>query len=144
MKTYAAKPADIVRQWYLVDASGQTLGRLAARVARLLMGKHKALVSRNADVGDFVVIINAEKIHVTGKKMTQKLYYHYTMYPGGMRSPTMEKVMEKDPTQVIEHAVFGMIPHTKLGDAMRKKLRVYCGEKHPFGNAVKKISLEEM
>ncbi len=144
MKTYAAKPSDMNRAWFLVDATDLTLGRLSARVARILMGKHKATVSRNADVGDFVVIINASKIHVTGKKPSQKLYYHYTMYPGGMRAPTYEKVMAKDPTKIIEHAVFGMLPHTKLGDAMRTKLRVFPGAQHPFGNQCKKITLEEM
>ena len=131
MKTYAAKPADIVRQWYIVDASGQTLGRLAARVARLLMGKHKALVSRNADVGDFVVIINAEKIHVTGKKMTQKKYHHHTGYIGGLKTATAQEIMDKRPEELIRHAVKGMLPKGPLGRQMYRKLHVFAGDKHP-------------
>ena len=131
MKTYSTKPADIERKWHLIDASGKTLGGLATQVASLLMGKHKPIFSPNQDTGDHVVVINAAEVRVTGNKAKQKLYYRHSGYPGGLKSITLEKMMQTDPTRVIEHAVKGMLPHTRLGAAMMKKLRVYAGEAHP-------------
>jgi len=140
LKTYSAKPADIKRQWHVVDASGQTLGKLATQVARLLMGKHKPIFSPNLDTGDFVIVINAEKVRVTGNKLKQKLYYRHSGYPGGLKTITLEKMMQTNPIRVIEHAVKGMLPHTRLGARMRKKLRVYVGESHPHLAQVKATS----
>ncbi|MFC1915883.1 50S ribosomal protein L13 [Chloroflexota bacterium] len=131
MKTYSTKPADIKRQWHVIDASGIILGNLATQVAGLLMGKHKPIFSPNLDTGDFVVIINAAKVRVTGNKMKQKIYYRHSGYPGGLKSIALEKMMQTDPRRVIEHAVKGMLPHTRLGASMRKKLRVYTDATHP-------------
>jgi len=131
MKTYTAKAADIKREWHVIDASGRILGRLATQIARLLMGKHKPIYTPNQDTGDYVVVINAEKIQVTGNKVEQKVYYRHTGYPGGLKSITLEKMMQTHPTRVIEYAVKGMLPHTRLGASMRKKLRVYTGDTHP-------------
>ena len=131
MKTYSTKAADIKRQWHVIDASGKTLGRMAVQVARLLMGKHKPIFSPNQDTGDFVVVINAAKIHVTGNKTDKKLYYRHSGYPGGFKSIGLGKMMQANPTRAIEHAVAGMLPHTRLGAKMKKKLRVYAGETHP-------------
>ena len=131
MKTYSAKKADIERQWHMIDASGKTLGRLATQIAKLLMGKHKPMFTPSMDAGDFVVVINAAKIRVSGNKAQQKLYYRHSGYPGGLKSISLEKLMQTDPTRVIEHAVNGMLPHTRLGANMKKRLRVYCGESHP-------------
>ena len=131
MKTYSTKIKDIERKWHVMDASGRTLGKLATEAARLLMGKHKPTFSPNLDTGDNVVVINAEKIQVTGNKLKQKQYYRHSDYPGGFRSTSLEKMMQDDPTRVIEHAVRGMLPHTRLGAQMRKKLRVYAGDSHP-------------
>ena len=131
MKTYSIKASDIKREWHLIDASGEILGRLATRIARLLMGKHKPLFSRNMDVGDFVVVINAEKVQVTGNKTKQKLYYHHSGYPGGLKSISLEQMMQTHPTRVIEHAVKGMLPKNKLNARMMKRLRVYEGDSHP-------------
>lgn len=143
MKTYSAKAADIERQWHVVDASGKTLGRLATQIARLLMGKHKPVFTPNQDTGDFVIVINADKVSVTGNKAKQKLYYRYSGYPGGLKSVTLEKTMQTHPTRVIEHAVKGMLPHTRLGAGMRKRLRVYAGETHPHSAQIKTASTEE-
>jgi len=131
LKTYSTKTADIERQWHVLDASGKTLGKLATQVAGLLMGKHKPIFSPNLDTGDFVVVINADKVRVTGNKVKKKLYYRHSGYPGGLKSIPLEKMMQNDPTQVIEHAVKGMLPHTHLGASMMKKLRVYAGDTHP-------------
>jgi len=131
LKTYRTKPSDIERQWHVIDASGKTLGRLATQIARLLMGKHKPIFSPNLDTGDFVVVINADKVHVTGNKAKQKLYYRHSGYPGGLKSIPLEKITQTNPTRVIEHAVKGMLPHTRLGASMMKKLRVYAGDTHP-------------
>ena len=131
MKTYSAKPSDIERQWHLFDASDKILGRLSTQIARLLMGKHKPIFTPSQDTGDFVVVINADKVRVTGNKAKQKLYYRHSGYPGGFKSITLEKTMQKNPTRVIEHAVKGMLPHTRLGARMRKRLRVYAGDQHP-------------
>ena len=131
MKTYSTKIKDIEREWHVIDASDRTLGKLATEAAVLLMGKHKPTFSPNLDTGDNVVVINAEKIQVTGNKLKQKQYYRHSDYPGGFRSTSLEKMMRDDPTRVIEHAVRGMLPHTRLGAQMRKKLRVYAGDSHP-------------
>lgn len=131
MKTYSVKVSEIKRDWHVIDATDQVLGRLATRVARLLMGKHKPIFSRNLDVGDYVVIINAEKVRVTGDKAKQKVYYRHSGYPGGLKSITYDKLMQANPTRVIEHAVKGMLPHTRLGGNMMKKLKVYVGDTHP-------------
>ena len=142
MKTYSAKPSDIKREWHVIDASDKVLGRLATGVARLLMGKHKPMFSRNLDVGDYVVVINADKIRVTGNKAEQKLYYRHSGYPGGIKSISLEKMMETHPERVIEHAVKGMLPHNRLGASMRKKLKVYSGDTHPHLGQVKTSSAE--
>ena len=143
MKTYSAKPADIEREWHIIDAADQTLGRMSTRIARLLMGKHKTMYTPNQDTGDFVVVINAEKVHVTGNKAKQKLYYRHSGYPGGFKSITLEKTMQTHPTRVVEHAVNGMLPHTKLGARMRKRLRVYAGETHPHTAQIKSSAEKE-
>ncbi len=132
MKTYSTKASDIERQWHVIDASGKVLGKLATQAARLLMGKHKPIFSRNLDTGDFVVVINAEKVCVTGNKAKQKVYYRHSGYPGGLKSVTFEKMMQTKPTRVIEHAVKGMLPHNRLGASMMKKLKVYAGSTHPY------------
>ncbi len=131
MKTYAPKLSEIERKWHVIDADGQTLGRLCSQVAKLLIGKHKAMFARNIDTGDYVVIVNAAKVRVTGKKVREKIYYRYSGYPGGMREVTFAEMIQKHPTRVIEHAIKGMLPHTRLGRAMYKKLKVYAGDKHP-------------
>jgi large subunit ribosomal protein L13 len=131
MKTYTAKPSDIEHVWFIVDADGQTLGRMATEVARVLQGKHKATYTRTIDTGDFVVIINAAKIKVTGNKMTGKEYFSHSGYPGGSKTETLEELMKKKPTAAVERAVKGMLPSTKLGRAMFKKLKVYEGAEHP-------------
>ena len=131
VKTYSTKASDIKREWHLIDAEDKVLGRLATQIARLLMGKHKPIYSRHLDTGDYVVVINAAKVQVTGKKMKDKIYYRHSGYPGGLKSINYEKMMEKHPTRAIEYAVKGMLPHTKLGVQMLKKLRVYAGAEHP-------------
>jgi len=131
MKTYSAKSSDIDRRWVLIDASGKTLGRLASEIAIVLKGKHKPIYSPHLDTGDFVVVINAEKVRVTGKKMEQKVYYRHTQYPGGLRSVTLKRQLATHPSRVIEHAVKGMLPHNRLGAAMLRKLKVYQGPTHP-------------
>ena len=143
MKTYSPKAGDIERQWHVLDASGKTLGRLAIKVASLLMGKHKPMFTPNQDTGDFVVVINAAKVHVTGNKMKQKLYYRHSGYPGGLKTTNLEKMMQMNPTRVIELAVKGMLPHTRLGESMRKKLKVYAGETHPHLAQTKTAVTEE-
>ena len=131
MKTYSTKASDIQRQWHVIDASGKVLGRLATQSASLLMGKHKPIFSPNLDTGDFVVIINADKVRFSGNKAKQKLYYRHSGYPGGLKTINLEKMLQTDPTRVIEHAVKGMLPHNRLGASMMKKLKVYAGEAHP-------------
>ncbi len=142
MKTYSTKPADIKRERHVIDASDKVLGRLATQVASLLMGKHKPIFSRNLDTGDFVVIINADKVRVTGNKAQQKLYYRHSGYPGGLKSISLEKMMQTHPTRVLEYAVKGMLPHTRLGAGMMKKLQVYAGDTHPRLAQVKASSKE--
>jgi large subunit ribosomal protein L13 len=131
MKTYSTKAAEIERQWHVIDASDKILGKLATEAAKLLMGKHKPTFSRHLDTGDFVVIINAEKIRFTGKKAEQKLYHSHSGYPGGLKTINLERMMRTNPTRVIERAVKGMLPHNRLGAQMLKKLKVYAGEEHP-------------
>ena len=131
MKTITVKAGDIKREWHTIDASDEILGKLATRAANLLMGKHKPLFSRNADVGDFVVVTNAAKIQVTGNKTGQKLYHSHSGYPGGLKTVTLEKLMDTYPERVIEHAIKGMLPKNHLNAKMMKRLRVYAGDAHP-------------
>jgi large subunit ribosomal protein L13 len=130
-KTYSAKPVDIKRKLHVIDAADQTLGRLSIQIARILMGKDKPIYTPTLDTGDFVTVINAAKVHVTGKKLEQKEYYRHSNYPGGFKSITLGKMMEKFPTRAIEYAVKGMLPHTRLGAQMYKKLHVYAGAEYP-------------
>ncbi len=132
MKTFSTKPSDIKREWHTFDASDKILGRLATQVARLLMGKHKPIFARNMDTGDFVVVTNADKVRVTGNKLKQKLYYRHSGYPGGLKTRSLEEMMQTKPTWVIEHAVKGMLPRNRLGASMLKKLKVYVGDTHPY------------
>jgi large subunit ribosomal protein L13 len=129
--TKSAKEQDIQRDWYVIDAQGQTLGRLATRVATILRGKNKPLYTPHLDCGDYVVVVNAEKVHVTGQKMTQKKYYRHSGYPGGLREVTLRDQLQKFPNRVIEAAVRGMLPKNRLGRQMFKKLKVYAGPNHP-------------
>jgi large subunit ribosomal protein L13 len=131
MRTHSTKPSEIERQWYVVDAEGQTLGRLASEIAKILRGKHKPIYSPHLDTGDYVVVINAEKIHVTGRKMDQKIYYRHSGYPGGLKEVTLREQLEKHPRRVIRSAVKGMLPHNPLGRSMLRKLKVYAGDAHP-------------
>ena len=131
MKTFMASPATIDRKWYVVDAEGKTLGRLASEVAKVLRGKNKAIFTPHIDTGDYVIVINAEKIAVTGKKLDQKIYYHHSDYVGGMKETTLKEMMEKKPERVIELAVKGMLPKGPLGRQMYTKLHVYAGAEHP-------------
>jgi large subunit ribosomal protein L13 len=131
VKTFVAKPAEVKRDWYIVDAEGQTLGRLATEIARRLRGKHKAEYTPHVDTGDYIVVINAEKIHVTGRKASDKMYYRHTGYPGGLKSMSFDKLVAHKGESPIELAVKGMIPRTPLGRAMLKKLKVYTGSEHP-------------
>ena len=128
MKTYSAKASEIKRERHVIDAQDRVLGRLATEVARLLIGKHKPVFSHNLDVGDYVVVVNAEKVRVTGNKAEQKVYYRHSGYHGGLKSINYERLMQTNPTRVVEQAVRGMIPHTRLGSSMMKKLKVYVGE----------------
>ncbi|MDE6364399.1 MAG: 50S ribosomal protein L13 [Lachnospiraceae bacterium] len=130
MKTFMASPATIDRKWYVVDATDMTLGRLASEVASVLRGKKKPIFTPHMDTGDYVIIINAEKVAVTGKKLDQKIYYHHSDYVGGMKSATLREKMNKRPEEVIEHAVKGMLPKGPLGREMYKKLFVYAGPEH--------------
>ena len=130
MKTFMASPATIDRKWYVVDATGMTLGRLAAEVAKVLRGKNKAIFTPHIDTGDYVIVINAEKISVTGRKLDQKIYYQHSAYVGGMKETTLREMLNKKPVEVIEHAVKGMLPKGPLGREMYKKLYVYAGSEH--------------
>lgn len=131
MNTFMAKESEVTRAWHIIDAEGLTLGRVSTVVANLLRGKHKAIYTPHVDTGDFVIIVNADKIVVTGKKSTDKLYRHHTGWPGGFRQTTFNKLIAEKPIRVIEKAVRGMLPHTKLGSAQYKKLKVYAGAEHP-------------
>lgn len=131
MRTYTTKLADIKHEWILVDAEGQTLGRLASRVAAILKGKHKPIYTPSMDTGDYVVVINAEKIQSTGRKLDQKIYYRHSGYPGGLKSISLRDQLAEHPDRVLKAAVRGMLPHNRLGRAMFKKLKVYAGTDHP-------------
>ncbi len=131
MKTYVTKPDEVQREWFVVDASGKTLGRLATEVARILRGKHKPIYSPMIDVGDYVIVVNAEKVRVTGRKLTQKFYYRHSGYPGGFKQISLRDMLARHPTRVIEYAVRGMLPKNALGRRMFKKLKVYAGPDHP-------------
>ncbi len=130
MKSYMANPSTIERKWFIVDATGHTLGRLASEVANVLRGKNKPVFTPHVDTGDYVIIINAEKIKVTGKKLDQKIYYNHSDYVGGMKETTLKDMLAKKPTYVVEHAVKGMLPKGPLGRQMMSKLHVYAGENH--------------
>jgi large subunit ribosomal protein L13 len=131
MKSFIAKPAEVERKWYVVDADGKTLGRLASEVASVLRGKNKPTFTPHVDCGDYVIVINAEKVAVTGKKRNEKIYKKHTGYPGGLREITFDKLQQKKPEEIIRHAVKGMLPDGKLGRQMFKKLKVYAGAEHP-------------
>lgn len=141
MRTVSAKNEEIQRDWYVVDANGKTLGRLATKIATILRGKHKSVFTPHVDCGDYVVVVNAEKIHVTGRKLTQKKYYRHSGYPGGLRETVLKDQLKKFPTRVIEHAVKGMLPKNRLGRQVYKKLKVYSGPNHPH-EAQQPLSLE--
>lgn len=129
--TYSAKKQDTDREWFVIDAEGQTLGKLAVQVANVLRGKHKPTFTPHVDAGDFVIVINAEKIQVSGKKRSQKLYRHHSGYPGGLKTRTFEQLQAKHPERIIMKAVKGMLPHNRLGRQQLKKLKVYAGGQHP-------------
>ncbi|MBN2463782.1 MAG: 50S ribosomal protein L13 [Dehalococcoidia bacterium] len=131
MKTYSTKAKDVERKWHVIDASGKTLGRLCTQIASLLLGKHKPTYVPYLDTGDYVIVLNAAKVRVTGNKTKQKAYYRHSGYPGGLKTEIYEDVMAAHPTRIIEHAVRGMLPHNRLGRAMFKKLKVYAGDEHP-------------
>ena len=130
MKTFSAKPAEVKRDWFVIDATDKTLGRMATEIARRLRGKHKAIYTPHVDTGDYIVVINAEKVAVTGNKATDKKYHHYTGYVGGLRTTTFDKLIIEDPTRIINTAVKGMLPKNPLGRAMFRKLKVYAGAEH--------------
>jgi large subunit ribosomal protein L13 len=131
MKTYSAKPGEVTREWYLVDAEGKTLGRLATQIADTLRGKRKPQYTPHVDTGDFVVVVNAEKIHVTGNKLDQKRYYRHSGYPGGLRSRTLRDQLERRPTEVLRVAVKGMLPKNRLARQQLTKQKIYAGPQHP-------------
>jgi large subunit ribosomal protein L13 len=131
IKTYTPKPEDIQREWFVIDAKDQNLGRLATQIAQLLRGKHKPIFAPHMDVGDFVIVINCEKIRVTGKKLDEKIYYRHSQYPGGLKARTLREQLNKFPDRVIQLAVKGMLPKNKLGRKTIKKLKIYTGENHP-------------
>lgn len=132
MKTYSAKAADLKPQWYIIDAEGQILGRLASQIAHILRGKHKPTFTPHLQSGDFVIVINAEKIAVTGKRLDQKIYYRHSQYPGGLKKQTLRQVLEgKYPERALEHAVRGMVMHNRLGRQIMSRLKVYVGPTHP-------------
>ena len=139
IKTYTPKPEDIQREWLVVDAKDQTLGRLASQIAHLLRGKHKPIFSPHMDVGDYVIVINCDKVRVTGRKLDQERYYWHSGYPGGLRSRTLREQLDKFPERVIEAAVRGMLPKNKLGRQMIKKLKVYKGDSHPHAAQKPKV-----
>ena len=133
MKTYSAKPGEVTKNWLLIDAKGQTLGRMATAIAARLRGKHKAEYTPHVDTGDYVVVINADKVQVTGNKTTDKIYHAYSGFPGGLKSISFDKLLDKAPERVLKLAVKGMLPRNPLGRAMFKKLKVYAGSEHPHG-----------
>jgi large subunit ribosomal protein L13 len=129
--TYMAKPNEVERKWYVIDAEGKTLGRLASEAASLIRGKHKPEFTPHVDTGDFVVVINAEKIVLTGKKLQNKMYYRHSMYPGGLKVTSAADMIKNKPIRVLEQAIYGMLPKNRLGDKMKLKLKVYAGSEHP-------------
>jgi large subunit ribosomal protein L13 len=131
MKTFSAKPDAVQHDWYVVDAAGKTLGRLAAEIATRLRGKHKPEYTPHVDTGDYIVVVNAEKVHVTGNKAKDKIYYSHSEFPGGIKGISFEKLVDKAPTRALELAIKGMLPHNPLGRAMYRKLKVYAGTEHP-------------
>ena len=131
MKTYSAKPLEVERKWYLIDAEDEVLGRLACRIANILRGKNKPEYTPNVDTGDFVIVINAEKVLVSGNKETDKIYYHHTGFPGGLKIASFKELMEKDATLALEKAIKGMLPHNTLGQEQFNKLKIYAGSEHP-------------
>ncbi len=131
MKTFSAKPDEVSRDWYVVDATGKTLGRLSTEIARRLRGKHKPVYTPHVDTGDYIVVINAEKIRVTGKKMSDKMYHRYTGYIGNLKSMSLEKLLQEAPERALQYAVKGMLPRNPLGRKMFSKLRVFAGPEHP-------------
>lgn len=131
MKTYTARAEDMEREWFLVNAEGKTLGRLASEIAQVLRGKHKPIYTPHLDCGDYVIVVNAEKVRVTGRKLDQKMYYHHTGYPGGIKSISLRNQLQKHPERVLQAAVRGMLPKNRLGRRMLKKLKVYAGDSHP-------------
>ena len=141
MKTYQAKKEEVEHQWHLVDAEGKVLGRLATELAKILRGKNKPIYTPHVDTGDFVIVVNAGKVALTGKKMKDKIYYHHTGYPGGIREMSAEKLLAKKPTEMIRIAVKGMLPKNSLGRQMIQKLKIYAGAKHPH-EAQKPVPLE--
>lgn len=131
MKTYSAKPREVEAKWYIIDAADKTLGRLASTIANILRGKHKPEFTPHIDTGDFVIVVNCDKIKVSGKKETDKIYYHHTGYPGGLRSISFKDLMKNHPTRALEKAVKGMLPHSTLGAQQLTKLKLYAGSEHP-------------
>lgn len=143
-KTYSAKPTDVTRKWYVIDASEAPLGRVATQIATLLAGKGKPMFTQHIDCGDYVVVVNAENTQVTGKKFEQKMYYHHSHYPGGLKEATLKAKMEKDPTHALYHAVRGMLPVNKLRDARLARLKIYAGADHQHeAQKPEKISVKE-
>ena len=140
-RTYSAKPGEVERRWYVVDARGKVLGRLASEVAMVLRGKRKPQFTPHVDTGDFVIVVNAEKVRLTGKKLQQKIYYRASGYPGGLKATAAGALLKSRPERVIQHAVRGMLPKNKLGDALCRKLKVYAGDNHPH-RAQKPFPLE--
>ncbi|MBV5326470.1 MAG: 50S ribosomal protein L13 [Chlorobium sp.] len=133
-KTYSAKPGEVERSWYVIDADGQVLGRMAAEIARVLRGKHKPQFTPHIDTGDFIVVTNAAKIGLSGKKTDQKSYFSHSNYPGGVKFDHVKDLLKKKPEKIIEHAVWGMLPHNNLGRQLFKKLKVYAGPEHPHAS----------
>ena len=131
MKSFIQRKEDVVRSWYVIDAKGESLGRVASKAAHILRGKHKVTYTPHVDCGDYVIIINAKKVNLTGNKLDDKMYYNHSMYPGGLRERTAREMRENYPIEMLERAVKGMLPHNRLGRAMYKKLFVYAGEEHP-------------
>ena len=131
MKTYSAKPDSVMQEWFVVDADGKTLGRFAAEIAHRLRGKHKPEYTPHVDTGDYIVVLNADKVRVSGNKSKNKIYYSHSGYPGGLKSITFEKLLDKAPERILEKAVKGMLPKNSLGRAMFRKLKVYAGSEHP-------------
>lgn len=136
MTTHVVRESEIERKWYTIDASGKVLGRLASDVAFILRGKHKPIFSQDIDVGDHVIVVNAEKIAVTGDRLSKKMYYTHSGFPGGLRTTSLQRMLDTHPERVVENAVRGMLPRNKLGEAMSRKLRVYAGPGHPHEGQV--------